>query len=120
MFAAGIYDPDLKGEGIDDYNEILPSIDRVHVDKVMEEDRRVGVSQGRCVDYYTNQFVSLGFVAEEHAAEGTELEVLWGEPGGSQYRVKATVAPMPLYNGAWRNETCDVMTMVPERPYLKA
>ena len=78
VFAAGIYDPDLKGEGIDDYNEILPSIDRVHVDKVMEEDRRVGVSQGCCVDYYTNQFVSLGFVAEEHAAEGTELEVLWG------------------------------------------
>lgn len=78
----------------------------------------MGVSKGRCIDYYTNQFVSLGFVAEEYAVEGTQVEVLWGEPGGSQYRVKAVVTSMPLYNGEWRNETCDVMAMIPERPYL--
>ena len=84
----------------------------------MVGDEQVGVSQGRCIDYYTNQFVSLGFVAEECAAVGSKLEVLWGEPGGSQYRVKATVAPIPLYSGEWRNETRDVMAMIPERPYL--
>ena len=42
----------------------------------MVGDEQVGVSQGRCIDYYTNQFVSLGFVAEEYAVEGTQVEVL--------------------------------------------
>ena len=118
VFAAGIYDPELKGEGIDDYNELFPANFRIHVDKVLVGDKQVGTSMGRCIDYNTNQFISMGFVASEHAAEGSVVEVLWGEPGGSQYHVKATVAPMPFYNGEWRNETCDVMAMVPERPYL--
>ena len=118
VFAAGIYDPDLLGEGIDDYNDLDPWMRRIHSDKVFVDDDQVGVSQGRCVDYYTNQFVSLGFIDQNAAEEDTQVEVLWGEPGGSQYRVKAIVKPMPLFDGEWRNETCDVMKMVPERPYF--
>ncbi|SFX01009.1 aminomethyltransferase family protein [Olsenella sp. kh2p3] len=119
VFAAGIYDPNLKGEGIEDYNDLFPSNYRIHVDKVLAGDTQVGVSMGRCVDYYTNEFISLGFVSAD-IAEGSTVEVLWGEPGGSQYRVKATVSKFPYYDGEWRNETCDVMTMVPDRPYLNA
>ena len=52
------------------------------------------------------------------AVEGTEVAVLWGQPGHRQKRIRAKVAQFPYYQGEWRNETCDVMAMVPERPYL--
>ena len=118
VYAAGFADPNLVAEPIDDYNEMMPELSRFYADKVLVDGKQVGVAYGRCIDWHSNRFISLGTIDENLAVEGTQVEVLWGEPGGSQYRIKATVAPMPFFNGPWRNETCDVMTMVPERPYL--
>jgi hypothetical protein len=36
--------------------------------------------------------ISLAFISREHADLGTELVVLWGNPGTRQKRIRATVA----------------------------
>ena len=113
VYAAGFTDPDLESEGIGDFNDLNPELSRIHIDKVMDGDAMVGLAEGRCIDWRTHKFISLGFVEQKYAEQGTAVEILWGEPGSNQYRIKATVTQYPYYDGEWRNETCDVNALVP-------
>ena len=74
---------------------------------------QVGIS---CYPVYTSNFrrwISLAMLDEEVAEQGTELEVLWGEPdGGSrkpnvephvQTMMRATVSPCPISDDAREN-----------------
>ncbi len=114
---AGIIDAD---EDVLDFQEGQPEWARMHVDLVRDGNHMVGVTSGRVRDWYHKTFVSLAFIDQDVAVEDKELVVLWGKAGGEQVPVRAKVARFPYYQGKWRNETCDVMAMIPERPYFEA
>ncbi|HYJ51026.1 MAG TPA: aminomethyl transferase family protein [Microbacterium sp.] len=74
------------------------------VDRVLRDGKDVGISHD--AGYITNEhaFVSLASIENEHAAPGTEVEVVWGEDPNSQkpavekhrqVSIRATVQPAP-------------------------
>lgn len=69
--------------------------------------KEIGISSGRTMSPYHNAMVSLATVDLEYTEIGTEVEVLWGDPGTKQKKVRATVAPIP-YNTHYSNKTFDV------------
>lgn len=69
--------------------------------------REIGISSGRTMSPYHNAMVSLATIDLEYTKIGTEVEVLWGDPGTRQKKVRAIVAPMP-YNTHYSNKTFDV------------
>jgi glycine cleavage system aminomethyltransferase T len=75
-------------------------IDAVEVDGVP-----VGVTSGRTIDYLSGRTVSLAFLDAAHAAEGTQIDIVWGPGGSDDTRIRGRVAPMPYYRGEFRNET---------------
>jgi glycine cleavage system aminomethyltransferase T len=77
-------------------------------DYVLADGRKVGVASGKTYAYHERRMVSLAWIEKAFAAEGTEVAVLWGQPGGPQKEIRATVARFPYYNGGFRNETFDV------------
>jgi hypothetical protein len=43
-------------------------------------------------DYFYKKTLSLAFIKEEYAKDGTEVAFLWGCPGKPQKQIRATVA----------------------------
>lgn len=64
--------------------------DRVEVDGL-----QVGTSTSRGYSYYFRQMLSLCPIDVAHAEPGTQVEVVWGNPGDPEKRIRATVAPAP-------------------------
>lgn len=83
-------------------------------DKVLADGEMVGISSGRIHSWKYQRMLSLGLVYPEYAKEGTELVVLWGDPGTRQKEIRAKVARYPYMNTD-RNEDVDVMEKVPRR-----
>ena len=77
------------------------------MDEVYDGDRLIGASSGRMLSPKTRDMISLCTLKEEYAVEGRMVEVLWGNPGTYQMRVRATVTLFP-YNKVDRNESFDV------------
>lgn len=77
-------------------------------DKVFAGEKEIGLSSGRIISYAYNSMISLGFIAPEYAAEGTELAVLWGTPGTRQMKIRAKVVRFPYNSDYIRNENKDV------------
>ncbi len=70
-----------------------------HADWVLDADgQRIGTSAVRIKSVHYRRMISLGFIDRRHAAEGTQLAVLWGRPGTPQKRVRVTVARLPYYD----------------------
>jgi syringate O-demethylase len=75
-------------------------------DQVLSGDTMVGLSTYTGFSANERAMLSLAIVGAEHAAPGTEVAVLWGEPDGgttkptverhAQTRIRATVAPAPI------------------------
>ena len=77
-------------------------------DKVLSDNREIGISSGRIISYYYNSMISLGFIDPAYAKEGTELIAIWGTPGTRQMPIRVKVAKFP-YNAEFvRNEKRDV------------
>lgn len=68
----------------------------MYANKVMDGDRLVGVATSRGYSYYFRKMLSHCVIDLDHADVGTEVEVIWGEPGHRQKRIRATVAPSPF------------------------
>lgn len=64
-------------------------------DKVMKEGKLVGVATSRGYSFYFRQMLSLCVIDVEHSAPGTQVTVIWGQPGRPQKQIRATVAPAP-------------------------
>ncbi len=64
-------------------------------DKVLRDGAVVGVSTSRGYSYTFREMLSLCVIDVDHAAIGTELDVVWGAPGGPQKTIRARVAPAP-------------------------
>jgi len=90
----------------EDYNPYLGSSE-YHVDKVMAGDKEIGLCSGRMFSPYYHEMISLCSIDTEYSALGTEVEIIWGERGTKQKRIRATVARFP-YLDEHRNQDVDV------------
>ncbi len=69
---------------------------RHYQDDVLNQDGKpVGVSTGRTYSLYSRDMFSMGTINVEYIEPGTELFVLWGEPGMRQKKIRAVVAKFP-------------------------
>ena len=76
-------------------------------DQVLAGDTLVGVSTGRVFSWYYRKMLSLARMEPQYSKIGTVVDVLWGDPGTRQKRIKATVVRYP-YNNDCRNDCVDV------------
>lgn len=86
----------------------------IHADLVLKDGKQVGVSSGRVYSQYYREMISMCVLDIEHAELGTEVAVLWGEPGTRQKEIRATVSRYPFLD-LDRNENIDV-TKLPATP----
>ena len=109
---AGVMDPDKRYDYMDmvcDYDYVR-NCSGIHIDAVYDGDRMIGASSGRTLVAKTREMISICTIAEEYAVEGKEVEVLWGNPGTNQVRIRATVTLFP-YIKEGRNENFDTETI---------
>ena len=84
-------------------------------DQVLDGDGRlVGISSGRTYSYYYRAMLSLCSIDVAYGDLGTEVAVLWGDPGTRQKKIRATVSRFPYLN-LERNESIDV-EVIPRQP----
>ena len=112
----------FRGQDEEPYDQIdcISALDSyetfgIHCDYVEKDGEKIGFASGRTYAFYERRMISLAFIDPKYAEEGTEVEVIWGEPGHRVKRIRATVARFPYYNGEYRNETCDVDALIPKR-----
>ncbi len=118
---AEVYMSQLLGRSVEPYEQIDKPADSdrnltrfhafdFHADKVLADNKTIGISTGRIMSYYYRRMISLGFIDQEYAALGTNLEILWGTPGKPQKKIKARVARYP-YTDVISNQDFDVETI---------
>ena len=64
-------------------------------DKVLMDGTPVGVSTSRGYSYFFRQMISLCTLDVGCSEPGTEVTLIWGNPGEPQKEIRATVAPAP-------------------------
>jgi glycine cleavage system aminomethyltransferase T len=82
----------------------------LYADQVLKNGKLVGVSSGRNYSYYYRKMISLCSIDIEYSTMGTEVSVLWGNPGTRQKEIRAVVSRFPYLNEN-RNEGVDVSTI---------
>jgi len=65
-------------------------------DKVLKDGRLVGVTTARGYSYSLRRMISLCTLDTELNVPGTELTVVWGNPGKPHREIRATVRPAPI------------------------
>jgi glycine cleavage system aminomethyltransferase T len=78
-----------------------------YADQVLKGGKLIGISSGRAHSYYFREMISLSSINVEHSAMGTEVIVLWGNPGRRQKEIRAKVSRFP-YLSENRNQVADV------------
>lgn len=82
-----------------------------HIDKVVDKNGNlIGLSSGRLFSPFYREMVSLCSLDVEYAKLGTEIELLWGEVGTKQMKIRAKVARFP-YVDKDRKEDVDTSTI---------
>jgi glycine cleavage system aminomethyltransferase T len=89
-------------------------------DRVLVDGTDVGTSSGRCYTNWSNEMLSLATIDTRYAVEGTEVVVLWGNPGTRQKEIRATVARFPYLIDPVRNEKFDLSTIPSRFPAREA
>jgi glycine cleavage system aminomethyltransferase T len=82
----------------------------MRADKVLKNNKEIGISTGRMNSYFYRNMISICSVDAEFSDLGTEVVVLWGDEGTRQKEIRAKVARYP-YVDKDRNETVDVSTI---------
>lgn len=77
-------------------------------DKVLGGRESVGVSTSRGYSYFFRQMISLCVIDLGWSDPGTEVTVIWGDPGGPQREIRATVAPAPYKQDRRRADLNDL------------
>lgn len=79
-------------------------LSRNFADDVLLGETLVGMSSGRMFSYYYKKMISLALLNVAHADLGTEVNVLWGEPGTRQKRIRAVVSRFPYIDLPFNND----------------
>jgi glycine cleavage system aminomethyltransferase T len=79
----------------------------IRMDEVYDGGKMIGVASGRMLSSRTREMISLCTIDQDYAVEGEIVEVLWGNRGTRQMRIKAKVMLFP-YIKEGRNENFDV------------
>lgn len=65
-------------------------------DKVVKNGKVVGCSTSRVYSAWLRQMISLCVIDKDEALEGNEVKVVWGDRGGVQKEIRATVKKVPF------------------------
>jgi len=95
--------------GPEEYSYCIGSSE-LHADKVLKDGKFIGISSGRMFSPYYREMISLCSIDAPYSKLGTEVTVLWGDPGTRQKEIKAIVSRFPYMNEN-RNENVDVNTI---------
>jgi len=76
-------------------------------DQILVGNQCVGMASGRCFSWYYREMISLAIIDPKYAELGTRVEVLWGDQGARQKRIRAIVSRFP-YMDINRNESFNV------------
>ncbi|ROQ58968.1 glycine cleavage system aminomethyltransferase T [Rathayibacter sp. PhB152] len=68
----------------------------VHTDDVLLDGELVGTSSGRIFSSSYHSMISLALLDVRHTTLGTQLDIVWGDPGTRQKQIRATVARYPM------------------------
>lgn len=67
----------------------------LYTDKIVKDGKIVGMTTSRGYSAYFREMISLCVIDIEFHQPGTDVTVIWGNPGTSQREIRATVAPAP-------------------------
>jgi vanillate/3-O-methylgallate O-demethylase len=67
----------------------------MYMDKVLKDGKVVGIASSRGYSYYFKKMLSLCTINVAQSEPGTEVVVVWGNPGSPQKEIRAIVAPAP-------------------------
>ena len=84
----------------------------MYADKVLKNGKSVGVATSRGYSYYFRQMLSLCTIDVAQSEPGTEVVIVWGNPGTPQKEIRGTVAQAPYKKD---NRKIDVATLPPPR-----
>ena len=112
---ADVFASQFRGEEVEPYKPIESPSDVefwmspfVHHDYVVDADgNKIGTSFGRQNACYFRHMISIGCIDPAFAEEGTEVYVLWGNPGQRQKKIRAKIARYP-YNNVMRSDATDM------------
>lgn len=79
----------------------------IHMDAVYDGEKLIGASSDRMLSAKTREMISICTIDEDYAVEGKAVEVLWGNPGTCQMRIRAKVTLFP-YIKEDRNDNIDI------------
>ena len=80
-------------------------------DEVTKDGKFAGVSTGPGYSFYFRKMLALAYIDVNHIKPGTNLNVLWGNPGTRQKIIRATVAKAP-----YKKDTRKIdLTILPEK-----
>jgi glycine cleavage system aminomethyltransferase T len=82
----------------------------LYADKVLKNGELIGISSGRNYSYYYRNMISLCSIDNAYKELGTEVTVVWGNPGTRQKEIRAIVSRFPYLNEN-RNDEIDVSTI---------
>ncbi|MBA8853477.1 vanillate/3-O-methylgallate O-demethylase [Ochrobactrum intermedium] len=80
----------------------------MYASKVMDGDKLVGSTTSRGYSYYFRKVLSHGVIDVEYMKPGTELTVVWGDPGHRQKLVRVTVGPYPYKQDNRRTDLASI------------
>jgi len=98
---------------VEDYDYVNGSYIQ-HMDEVYAGDKMIGVASGRMWSPKFHEMISMGFIDQDYANEGTIVEVLWGSPGTRQMCIRAEVIRNP-YITELRNDVEETLNLIPRR-----
>lgn len=67
----------------------------MYADKALKGGMLAGISTSRGYSYYFRQMLSLCTIDVENSEPGTDVTVIWGNPGSPQKEIRAKVARAP-------------------------
>ncbi|MFJ7241755.1 aminomethyl transferase family protein [Streptomyces olivaceus] len=82
----------------------LPRARTPAFDQVLVRGELAGISTGRTLSLNLGATISLCVIDSAHCAPGTEVIVVWGEPGTVQREMRATVTTLPFKPDRRRND----------------
>jgi vanillate/3-O-methylgallate O-demethylase len=77
-----------------------------HADHVLKDGKRIGVSSGTVYSYHYRKMISLCSLDIEHAKQGNDVTVQWGDHGKRIKTIRAKIDRFPYLNEG-RNQDID-------------